>query len=79
MPLDDLEFHVIAFLQALIAFACYRAVMNENIGSVIAADKTKALGIIEPFHFTLDAGHLHFPPEGPSHCNGRSYGLPGYS
>ena len=76
LSLDDLELHVVPFLQALVAFACYGAVMNEYIRPIIATDKTEPLSIIEPLHFTLDAGHLHFPPNGVLTTVGRSQELP---
>ena len=76
LPLDDLELHVVTFLQALVAFACYSAVMDKNIRTIIATNKTEALGVVEPLHFTLDAGHLHFPPNGVLTTVGRSQPLP---
>jgi hypothetical protein len=50
--------------------------MDKNVRSIIATDKTEALSIIEPLDFTLDAGHLHFPPNGVLTTVGRSQGMP---
>src|SRR6185437_381972 len=49
-PLDDIEGDLLAFLQGLEAGAGDRAEMHEHVFTIFAADETKALGIVEPFH-----------------------------
>jgi hypothetical protein len=58
LALDDLEFDVVAFLQAFVAFRTDGTVVNENIGTVITSDETEPLGIIEPLDLTFNARHL---------------------
>jgi len=60
LPLDDLELHLIALLKALIAFATDRAVVNKDIRTIITADESKSLGIIEPLDGTPETRHLLF-------------------
>jgi hypothetical protein len=55
LTLNDFKLHVVTLLQALIALGLDGAVVDEYIGPVVAADKTKALCIVEPFHFTFDS------------------------
>jgi hypothetical protein len=56
--LGDLELYLIAFLQALVSFSRYRAVVHENIWSTFASDKAIPFGIVEPFHSTVQAFHV---------------------
>src|SRR5947209_773260 len=60
LALGDFEFHLITFLQALVTFSRDGAVMDENIGSIFASDKTVTLGVVEPLHRTFHTFHL--PP-----------------
>ncbi len=48
--LYDIELNLIALLQTLIAFQLDGAVVHENIGSAIPAEKSIALRIVEPFN-----------------------------
>ena len=58
LALDDLKFHVIAFRQALVAFAGDAGIMNKYIGPVVASDETVPLGIVKPLHFTFNSSHV---------------------
>lgn len=60
LALHDLELHLVAFLQALVAFGFYGAVVNENIRTVFLSDESEALCIVEPFHCAFNARHLHY-------------------
>src|SRR5690242_10838480 len=66
LPLNDLELHVITLLETLIAFIVDSAVVDEDIGSVIAADEAEPFGIVKPLNFSFNTRHLLFPP-----CFGR--------
>jgi hypothetical protein len=61
LALGDLEFHLIAFLQALVALGTYRAVVHENVWALVTADEPISFGIVEPLHSTLQAFHLGPP------------------
>jgi hypothetical protein len=56
----DLELYRVAFLQALVSLGCDRAVVNENIGPIGAADETISFGVIEPLDGSFQA--FHVPP-----------------
>lgn len=49
-PLYDVELDGIAFFQRLVAVPLYRAIVNENIGTILVSEETKTFGIVEPFH-----------------------------
>ena len=57
LPLDDVEFHIIAFFQSLVAIQLNCRVVNENIWPVVASDESVALGVIEPLHFAFELSH----------------------
>jgi hypothetical protein len=67
LTVDNLEFHYIPFLKALVTLSIQSAVVNEYIGTIVTPDKTKALRVIEPlygsfqFHFLFlrATGGLH--------------------
>ena len=52
LAVNDLKLHVIAFSQTLVAFTCDAGIVDEHIRSVIAADESVPLGIIEPLNFS---------------------------
>jgi hypothetical protein len=64
--LGDLELYLIAFLQALVSFSGYRAVVHENIRSTVASDEAIPFGIVEPFHRTIQT--FHVTPSGTHFC-----------
>src|SRR5215469_17123865 len=47
--LNDVEFDLIAFLEALVAFALYGTVMNKDIGAIVPTEEAVSLCIVEPF------------------------------
>ena len=53
LALDDLKFNLITFLKALVSLGGDGSVVNENIGSTIAADKAEPLSVVEPFNGSL--------------------------
>src|ERR1700733_13510903 len=48
--LDDVEFDLIAFFEALVAFALYGCVVNEYVGALIATEETVPFCVVEPLH-----------------------------
>ena len=60
MALGDLKLYRVAFLQALVSFGCDRAVVDENVGPIGAADETISFGVIEPLDGSFQA--FHVPP-----------------
>ncbi len=65
LSLDYFKFDVIALLKALVALRLDGAVMNKDIGAVVTANKTEALGVVEPFYFTFNSRHVPYST-GPS-------------
>ena len=51
--LDDVELDLIAFLEALVALALDRTVVNEDVGATLAAEKAVALCVVEPLYGAL--------------------------
>jgi hypothetical protein len=60
LTFGDFELHCVAFLQALVSFGRDRAVVNENIGPVGAADETISFSVVEPLDGSFQA--FHVPP-----------------
>jgi hypothetical protein len=48
--LDDVELDLIAFFEALVAFALYGCVVNEYVGALIATEETVPFCIVKPLH-----------------------------
>jgi hypothetical protein len=48
--LDDVELHLIALFETLVALALDGAVVNEDVGSSVAAEEAIALCVIEPLY-----------------------------
>src|SRR5690348_4080321 len=59
LSLGDLELYLVTLLQAFVALGRNRAVMNEPIRSILAADEPLTLGVIEPPPGTFHT--IHFP------------------
>jgi hypothetical protein len=53
LPFHYFEFDLVTFLKTLIALRRDRAVMNEDIRSVFAPNKTESLSVVEPLDRTL--------------------------
>ena len=53
LPLGYLEFHALAFSKAAEAVGLNGGVMDKNILSTFALDKTKTFGIVKPLHCSL--------------------------
>jgi hypothetical protein len=51
--LDNVKLDLIAFLEALVAFALDGTVMNKDIGSVVTPEETVSLCIVEPLDCTF--------------------------
>ena len=57
-PLDDVELYLVTFLQGFVAVQLNRAVVYEDIRTVVTAEESVPLGIIEPLHCTFELRHL---------------------
>src|SRR5215813_4803376 len=53
LTLGHLELHALTFGQAAETVGLNGAVMNENVLTGLALDKTKTLGIVKPLHCSL--------------------------
>ena len=70
LPLHDLELDFVAFLKTLIPFGSDGAVVNEDIRTLISADESVALRVVEPLHGSFQT--FHVPPSfalSPERCN----------
>ena len=47
---NDFKFHIIAFLQALVSFACDGAEVNKNVWAIRSSDKPVSFCVIEPLY-----------------------------
>lgn len=56
--LNNIEFNLIAFFEALIAFALYGCVMDEYVGALIATEETVPFCVVEPLHCSLVLCHV---------------------
>ena len=61
LPLNDVEFDVIALFQSLVTIQLNRRVVNENIWPVIASDESVALGVVEPLDLAFVLSHRVLP------------------
>jgi hypothetical protein len=57
LPLNDVEFDLVPFFQALVSIELNRAVMDKHVGSIVPADKAVTLRVIEPLHFAFMLSH----------------------
>ena len=51
--LNDIEFHLVAFFEALIPLELNGAVMNEDIGAVFASEEPVPFCVVEPLNCSL--------------------------
>src|SRR3954452_2806714 len=58
LALHNLELYRVALLQALVAVARNRAVMDEHVRAIIASDEPVSFGVIEPLHSSFQAIHV---------------------
>jgi hypothetical protein len=59
---DDVEFHFVAFLEALVALALDGTVVNEDVCPVIAAKESIAFCVVEPLYGAFILTHLNELP-----------------
>ena len=75
--LGDVEFHTLAFLEALEAACLDRREVHENIFASLPADKAVALSVIKPLycslfcHLVLVFLSINFTLEGIRNCRGQ--------
>jgi hypothetical protein len=62
LALDDFELNVITLLEALVSFRGDSAVVHKYIGSIVTPDEAKPFGVVKPFDFAFNPGHLRLPP-----------------
>ena len=55
--MNDVEFDLVPFFQALVSIELDRAVMDEHVRPVVPADKAVALRVVEPLHFAFVLSH----------------------
>src|SRR5579859_715113 len=57
LPLDDVEFHLVTLLQALVSIELNRAVVNKHVRAVIPTNKPITLCVIEPLDLPFILSH----------------------
>ena len=57
LALDDVELHIIALFQGLVAIQLNCGIMNEDIWPIIAADESIALGVVKPLDLPFVLSH----------------------
>ena len=57
LSLNDVEFHLVPFLQALVSIELDRTVMNKHVRSVVPADKAVTFRVIEPLDLAFVLSH----------------------
>ena len=60
LSLHDFKLNVITFLKAFISFRLDGAIVNKNIRAIFPANKTEALCIVKPLHFTFNSRHVPY-------------------
>ena len=58
LSLDDLKLHLVALLQALVAFGGDGAVVNEYIRSIVSAEEAVSFGVVEPLDGAFETFHV---------------------
>lgn len=61
LPLDNIEFHLVTFLQTFVPIDLDGAVMHEDVRAVVPSDEAVPFRIIEPFDFTCVLSHEPCP------------------
>jgi hypothetical protein len=57
LALDDVELHVVALFQSLIAIQLNCGIVNEDIRPVVAANESVPLGVVKPLDLTFELSH----------------------
>jgi hypothetical protein len=58
LALNNVEFHIVPFLEALVTIQLDRAVMNEHVWPIVTTNEAVSLRVIEPLHFAFVLSHL---------------------
>jgi hypothetical protein len=61
LALDNVEFDIIALLQALVSIHLNRTVVDKHIRPIVPADKPVTLRIVEPLHLAFVLSHKREP------------------
>jgi hypothetical protein len=70
LALGNLEFNLVTFLQAFVAFGADRAVMNKYVWPICASDEPVSFRVIEPLNGSFQSIH-----EEPLFCTSPGRGL----
>src|ERR1019366_165947 len=76
LTIDDLEFDLVTFLQALVAFDVDRTVVHEHVRTtILTAYKAKAFRVIEPLYGPFQSHSLLPPGRAHQHPHPEDAGL----
>jgi hypothetical protein len=62
LALDHVKLDLISFFQALVALNLDRRIMHEDIRTIVPADETETLCVVEPLHFAFELCHRQCLP-----------------
>lgn len=62
LPLNNVEFYFVAFFKAFVSINLDGAVVNKNVRSIVASDKSVPFGVVKPFDFTCVLRHEPYLP-----------------
>ncbi len=57
LTIDDVEFDLVPFLQRLVTVHLNCRIMNENVRSILTADESEPLGVVEPLDCAFVLSH----------------------
>src|SRR5579859_5966263 len=58
LPLDDVKFDLVSLLQTLVPIQLDRAVVHEDIRTIVPSDEAVSLRVVEPLHLAFVLGHV---------------------
>lgn len=61
LSLDNVEFHLVTFLQTFVPIDLDGAVVHEDVRAVVPSDESVPFRIVEPFDFTCVLSHEPCP------------------
>lgn len=61
LSLNNVEFYLVAFFEALVSVYLYGAVVYKNVRSIVASDKSVPFRVVKPLHLSLILRHEPYP------------------
>jgi hypothetical protein len=61
LPLNDIEFNVVALFEAFVSIELNCRVVDEDIRTIVTADESIAFRVVEPFDLAFIGSHVPYP------------------